>query len=73
MGDRFFKPVKHVQVSPRVQLQDTGWMTDEPEFESRLSKTCSLLHVIQTGSEAHPASYPMGTDGSFSGSKVAEA
>jgi hypothetical protein len=25
----------------------------------------SLLHVIQTGSEAHPASYQMGTGGSF--------
>jgi hypothetical protein len=25
----------------------------------------SLLHVAQTGSGAHPASYPMGTGGSF--------
>jgi hypothetical protein len=30
----------------------------------------SLLHVIQTGSGAHPASYPMGTGGSFPGREV---
>jgi hypothetical protein len=29
----------------------------------------SLFHSVQTGSEAHPASYPMGTGGSFPGSK----
>jgi hypothetical protein len=32
-----------------------------------------LLHVFQTGSRAHPASYPMGTGGSFYGSKAVEA
>jgi hypothetical protein len=31
------------------------------------------LHSIQTGSGAHPASYPMGTGGSSSGGKVARA
>jgi hypothetical protein len=30
-------------------------------------------HCIQTGSRAHPASYPMGTRGSFPGGKVAGA
>jgi len=30
-------------------------------------------HCIQTGSGAHPASYPMGTRGSFLGGKVARA
>jgi hypothetical protein len=34
-------------------------------------KNCSLLHSVQTGSEAYPASYPMGTGGSFPGSKSA--
>jgi hypothetical protein len=29
------------------------------------SKRFSLLHSVQTGSEAHPSSYPMGT-GAFS-------
>jgi hypothetical protein len=33
----------------------------------------SLLHRVQTGSEAHPASYPMSTGSSFSGGKVAGA
>jgi hypothetical protein len=30
-------------------------------------KRCSLLHSVQTGSVAHPASYTMGTVGSFPG------
>jgi hypothetical protein len=33
----------------------------------------SLWHSVQTGSEAHPASYPMGTGGSFPGGKAARA
>jgi len=33
----------------------------------------SLHHSVCTGSGAHPASYPMGTRGSFSGGKVAGA
>jgi hypothetical protein len=33
----------------------------------------SLLHSVQTGSEAHPASYPMGTRGSFPGVTAAGA
>jgi hypothetical protein len=33
----------------------------------------SLLHRVQNGSWAHPASYPMGTGGSFPGSKAAGA
>jgi hypothetical protein len=32
----------------------------------------SLHHRLQNGSGAHPASYPMGTTGSFPGSKAAE-
>jgi hypothetical protein len=31
----------------------------------------SLLHSVQTGSGAHPASYQMGTGGSFPGGKAA--
>jgi hypothetical protein len=30
----------------------------------------SQLHFVQTGSQAHPASYPMGTGGSFPRSKA---
>jgi hypothetical protein len=33
----------------------------------------SLHHRVQTGSGAHPASYPMGTRGSFPGGNVAGA
>jgi hypothetical protein len=33
----------------------------------------SLHHGVQNGSGAHPAFYPMGTRGSFSGVKAAEA
>jgi hypothetical protein len=33
----------------------------------------SLGHRVQTGSGAHPASYPMGTGGSFPGGKAAGA
>jgi hypothetical protein len=32
-----------------------------------------LYHRVQTVSEAHPASYPMGTEGSYTGSKAAGA
>jgi len=31
----------------------------------------SLPHHVQTGSGTHPASYPMGTGGSFPGDKAA--
>jgi hypothetical protein len=33
----------------------------------------SLHHRVQNGSGAHPASYPMGTKGSFPGDKAAGA
>jgi hypothetical protein len=33
----------------------------------------SLHHCVQNGSEAHQASYPMGTRGSFPGDKAAGA
>jgi hypothetical protein len=33
----------------------------------------SLHHRVQTGSGTHPASYPMGTGGSFHGGKAAGA
>jgi hypothetical protein len=34
-------------------------------FDSQHRKILSLLHSVQTGSEAHPFSYPVGTGGSF--------
>jgi hypothetical protein len=43
------------------------------EFESRWGQEFSFLHVVQTGSGAHPVSYPMGTGGSFPRVKAAVA
>jgi hypothetical protein len=37
------------------------------------AENCSLHHRVQNGSGAHPASYPMGTGGSFLGGKAAGA
>jgi hypothetical protein len=53
----------------------TGYGLDDQgvEFESRYGLEFSLPHVVQAGFGAHPASYPMGTGGSFFGSKAAGA
>jgi hypothetical protein len=48
-------------------------LTEGSEFESLRGQQFSLIHVVQTGSGAHPTSYPMGTVGSFPGGKAAEA
>jgi hypothetical protein len=56
-------------VAQSVQRLATGWTTEGSEFESQYGQEFSLLHVVQTGSGAHPASYSMGTGGSFPGVK----
>jgi hypothetical protein len=48
----------------------TVWTSKGSEFKSRCGQEFSLLHVVQTGSGVHPSSYPIGTGGSFSGSKA---
>jgi hypothetical protein len=40
---------------------DTGWKTEGPEFESQLCQEFFILHIIQTGTGAHPISYLIGT------------
>jgi hypothetical protein len=50
-----------------------GWRTKGSEFESPSGQEFSLLYVVQAGSGANPASYPMGTAGSFPGGNVAGA
>jgi hypothetical protein len=50
-----------------------GWTTEKQEFESRYCQEFSLLYVVQTGSLAHSASYPIGTGDDFLGVKAAEA
>jgi hypothetical protein len=55
-------------VAQSVQCLTTGWMigvrspTGAEDFSS---SPC-----VQTGSRAHPASYPMGTEGPFLGGKA---
>jgi hypothetical protein len=41
------------------------------KIDSRQRQEIFFLHNVQTGSGAHPASYPLGTGGSFPGDKVA--
>jgi hypothetical protein len=50
-----------------------GWTTEESEIESRKGHEFSILHIIQTGSGAHPASCPMDTGAFSAGSKAARA
>jgi hypothetical protein len=54
-------------VAQSVQCLTTGWTTGVP-FQSEANNFSSSLSV-QTGSEAHPHSYPMGTGCSFPGAK----
>jgi hypothetical protein len=55
-----------------VQRLAAGWTTEGSEFESQYSQVFSLVHIVQTGSRVHPASYQMSTGGSFPGGKAAE-
>jgi hypothetical protein len=53
----------------------TGYGLDDRGVGVRVpvGSRISLLHVVQTGSEVHPTSYPMGTGGSFPRGKAAGA
>jgi hypothetical protein len=53
----------------RDHLQDVVGRRCEDNI--RTAGNFSLHHRVQTGSGAQPASYPMGTRGSFSGGKAA--
>jgi hypothetical protein len=44
-----------------------------PKFDSRQGQDFSLVHNIQTGSGAHPASYPLVKGVLYPGGKAAEA
>jgi hypothetical protein len=43
----------------------TGYELDGPEFDSAHGQDFSLLHSVQTGSGAHPASCSEGTEDNF--------
>jgi hypothetical protein len=52
----------------------TGYWLDDGMIGFRLpagAGNLSLRHRVQDGSRDHPASYPMGTGGSFPGCKAA--
>jgi hypothetical protein len=53
----------------------TAYGLDEQEVRVRVlvGSEFSLLHIVQTGSGAHPASYPMGTWALSLGGKAAGA
>jgi hypothetical protein len=67
----------HPSTSPRTGITQwysaglrTGWSGVRVLERARIFYH---HHRVQTGSEAHPASYPMGTRGSFHGGKAAGA
>jgi hypothetical protein len=59
---------------PYSQRWAADWTIVVLGFDSRWGAgNFSLNHLVQTGSWAHPASYPMGTRSSFPGGKAAGA
>jgi hypothetical protein len=58
-----------VGIAQDYGLQDRGWKFRFPAGAGNFS----IHHRVQNGSGAHPASYPMGTGGSFPGGKAAGA
>jgi hypothetical protein len=65
--------VARQRLSRNVTHGYLGLRAERPGFDSWHGQEISLLHRVQTGSGAHPASYPMGIGGSFPGGKVAGA
>jgi hypothetical protein len=63
---------KYINPLSRPNVNLLMWMTWKSEFEARWGQEFSL-HVVQTGSGAHPASYPVRTGDSFPGGKAAGA
>jgi hypothetical protein len=66
----FGMDLKHSSVIWRLVM---GWTTEGSEFESRWGQEFCPLQVVQACSGVHPTSYPVGTRGSFLGSKAAGA
>jgi hypothetical protein len=58
-------------VSQSVELLAIDWTIEGSEFEFRYCRELSVLLIVQTGSGAHPASYPMGIAESFPGGNAA--
>jgi hypothetical protein len=62
-----YRDISTVGIALGYGLDDRGSRARFPAGAGNFS----LHHRVQNGSVAHPASYPMGTRGSFPGSKVA--
>jgi hypothetical protein len=65
----YFKTLSSVGIALGYGLDDQGSGIRFPAGAGKFS----LHHRVQNGTGAHPASYPMGTRGSFPGGKAAEA
>jgi hypothetical protein len=57
--------VLKAEIAQSAQRLATGWTIKGSKSDSRWRQEFSILHVVQTGSGAHPAFYPIGTGGSF--------
>jgi hypothetical protein len=55
-----------IMIEQAIQTLATGWKAEGLKFESRQGQVLSPLHVVQTDSGAHQASYPKGTRWLFS-------
>jgi hypothetical protein len=66
-----FSRIRKILYSIKLQRLATGWTAEGSEFEVPVEAI--IFHIVQTGSEAHTASYPMGTGGSFPEVKAAGA
>jgi hypothetical protein len=67
-GNGCLDPHSAVGINTGYGLYDRGVGVRVP-----VGSEFSLIHIVQTGSGAHPASYPMGTGGSFPGGKATGA
>jgi hypothetical protein len=76
-GEEKFLPYPYktrAGIAQSVYWLATGWTIGWPGFDSLQGlRIFSLNHCVQTGSGAHPASYPMDNKATFPGSKVAGA
>jgi hypothetical protein len=61
-SNNFYGPSLKYEPGQRLAV---GWTTEGSEFEYWWDQEFALLHDVQTGSEVHPTSYPMGTGGLF--------
>jgi hypothetical protein len=67
---------RHVVLTTNMRVMYIVWELDDRGSRVRFpvgAGNFSLHHRVKNGSGAHPASYPMGTRGSFPGGTTARA